>query len=250
MHKENNFEDKIITEVDEDKENEEEDDGEIKQDNNMNINLTISNNDLQTIKENNTISFNEENKENIDINKNKNIEVESDINNDNKHNVSNSNSNIQYNVNNNSYDESLNNLIRKILIEQFPQNYNTNNKFLYQEKNKYSFGNKTFIAFIEHNDVVLKEEFDDDNNKYTLNEFYLKFCAMDKKENKSNFVYTKKIKQKYIKLKNNDKEQSLEKKPKNENSTTISENVQSNCSKLNEMGEFKNSMSEENKSIQ
>ena len=250
MHKENNFEDKIITEVDEDKENEEEDDGEIKQDNNMNINLTISNNDLQTIKENNTISFNKENKENIDINKNKNIEVESDINNDNKHNVSNSNSNIQYNVNNNSYDESLNNLIRKILIEQFPQNYNTNNKFLYQEKNKYSFGNKTFIAFIEHNDVVLKEEFDDDNNKYTLNEFYLKFCAMDKKENKSNFVYTKKIKQKYIKLKNNDKEQSLEKKPKNENSTTISENVQSNCSKLNEMGEFKNSMSEENKSIQ
>ena len=51
-------------------------------------------------------------------------------------------------------------------------------------------------------------------------------------------------------IKNNDKEQSLEKKPKNENSTTISENVQSNCSKLNEMGEFKNSMSEENKSIQ
>ena len=255
MHKENNFEDKIITEVDEDKENEEEDDGEIKQDKNMNINLTISNNDLQTIKENNilennTISFNEENKENIDINKNNNIEVESDINNDNKHNNSSNNSNIQYNVNNNSYDESLNNLIRKILIEQFPQNYNTNNKFLYQEKNKYSFGNKTFIAFIEHNDVVLKEEFDNENNKYTLNEFYLKFCSMDKKENKSNFVYTKKIKQKYIKLKNNDKEQSLEKKPKNENSKTISENVQSNCSKLNEMGEFKNSMSEENKSIQ
>ena len=255
MHKENNFDDKIITEVDEDKENEEEDDGEIKQENNMNINLTISNNDLQTIKENNilennTISFNDENKENIDINKNNNIEVESDLNNDNKHNINNSNSNIQYNISNSSYDESLNNLIRKILIEQFPQNYNTNNKFLYQEKNKYSFGNKTFIAFIEHNDVVLKEECDEDNNKYTLNEFYLKYCAMDKKENKSNFVYTKKIKQKYIKIKNNDKEQSLEKKPKNENSTTISENVQSNCSKLNEMGEFKNSMSEENKSIQ
>jgi len=147
MHKENNFDGKIITEVDEDKENEEEDDGEIKQENNMNINLTISNNDLQTIKENNilennTISFNEENKENIDINKNSNIEVESDINNDNKHNVSNSNSNIQYNISNSSYDESLNNLIKKILIEQFPQNYNTNNKFLYQEKNKYSFGNK------------------------------------------------------------------------------------------------------------
>ena len=252
MHKENNFEDKIITEVDEDKENEEEDDGEIKQDKNININLTISNNELQTIKENNilennTISFNEENKENIDINKSNNIEVESNINNDNRHN--NINSNIQYNINNNSYDESLNNLIRKILIEQFPQNYNTNNKFIYQEKNRYSFGNKTFIAFIEHNDVVLKEEFDEDNNKYTLNDFYLKFCSTDKKENKPNFVYTKKIKQKYIKLKNNDKEQSLEKKPKNENSTTISENVQSICSKLNDMGELKNSMSEENKSI-
>ena len=254
MHKENNFEDKIITEVDEDKENEEEDDGEVKQDKNMNINLTISNNDLQTIKENNnlennTISFNEDNKENIDMNKNNNIEVESDINNDPKNNNSNSNSNIQYNIGNNSFDESLNNLIRKILIEQFPQNYNTNNKFIYQEKNKYSFGNKTFIAFIEHNDVVLKEEFDDDKNKYTLNEFYLKYCTMEKKENKSNFVYTKKIKQKYIKIKNNDKEQSLEKKPKNENSTTISENVQSISSKLNDMGEFKNSMSEENKSF-
>ena len=60
------------------------------------------------------------------------------------------------------------------------------------------------------------------NGMLTLNEFYKKYCLPEKKENKVNFIYTKKIRQKYIKLKSNDKdEQSIEKKIKNENSTTI-----------------------------
>ena len=52
--------------------------------------------------------------------------------------------------------------------------------------------------------------------------FIKNIVYLKKKENKVNFIYTKKIRQKYIKLKSNDKdEQSIEKKIKNENSTTI-----------------------------
>ena len=222
IHKENNFKDKIITEVDEDKENEEEDNNEKV----IKLNNTILQNEMEI---NKTIEFNMENKENtININ---NI-FEQDIQ---KSNNSNSNRNrIQeiiinvkkYNRNNsaeNIYDENLNNLIEKILIEQFPNNYKTNSKFIHQDKNIYSFNNKIFYAYIENNDVVLKEEINNniDNNKYTLAEFYKKFCNNEKTGDKQNFIYTKKIRQKYIKIKNNDSEQVLDKNSKNENSTTI-----------------------------
>ena len=73
--------------------------------------------------------------------------------------------------------------------------------------------------------------------------------VLKKKENKSSFVYTKKIKQKFIKIKSGEKENSSDKKPKNENSTTISDNnekiQQSITSKLNDVGEMKNNMSYE-----
>ena len=121
----------------------------------------------------------------------------------------------------NNYDENLNSLIEKILIEQFPENYDTKERFVHIDKNKYFFKNKIFFAYIEDNDIILKE--DEYGYKYTLNEFYNQFCFEDKKENKSNFIYTKKIRQKYIKIKsydekeiNNDKKMS-----KNENNTTM-----------------------------
>ena len=238
IHKENNFEDKIITEVDEEKENEEdEEETAIKQDTNIN-------NNAQVIIGENNIPYNINNYNNkkiIDYIIEKDIYKEKDSNQDNLN-----------NKNKDDYDENSNNLIKKILIEQFPENYKTNMKFNYIEKNKYSFGNKIFLGYIENNDVVLKEEINENKNSmnnYTLNEFYHKFCY----EEKRNFVYTKKIKQKYIKIKNNnDKEQSLEKKPKNENSTTISDNEkrqQSILSKLNDMGEMKNSMSDEKETV-
>ena len=237
IQKENNFEDKIITEVDEDKENEEdEDEKEKKNSNNININ-PINNIDQPPITNDNIIIDNKTKLEDM------------------------SDENIDININNNksnSYDENLNNLIKKILIEQFPENYKTNKKFIYIDKNKYSFENKIFLGYIENNDVVLKEESSEnnnDNNKYTLNDFYNKYCIEEKKENnnsKSNFVYTKKIRQKYIKIKNNDKEQSIEKKAKNENSTTISDiekKQQNSISRLNEMGEIKSSMSDEKETV-
>ncbi len=249
IHKENNFEDKIITEVDEDKENDEDED-EIKQ-KNSNINNLINTKPNQTTKENITL----ENKNIHEYKKILNDNLEKGIeSNKNK----NENKDISVNNNNINYDDNLNNLIKKILIDQFPEKYKTNLKFKYIERNKYSFGNKTFLVFIQNDDIVLKEEIENNiiNEKLTLKEFYNKYCGEEKKEKKSNFIYTKKIRQKYIKIKNekkennekNDKEQSMEKKSKNENSTTISDNdkiQQSILSKLNEMGEMKISMSEE-----
>ena len=231
IHKENNFEDKIITEVDEDKENEE-DEEEIKPQNDINNQI---NNDYQ-LNENNIINISHDSKKII-----KN--TLEDLNNIYKEENSNNNEN-------NSYDENLNNLIKKILLEEFPVKYKTNMRFNYLDKNKYSFGNNIFFGFIENNDIILKD--DNNNNKYSLNEFYQSFCLSDKKENKSNFVYTKKIRQKYIKMKSNDKELSLDKKPKNESSTTFSDyekRQQSILSKLNEMGEMRNSMSDEKENV-
>ena len=194
-NKTNTFNDKIITEVDEEKENEEEIDEYIN-----NNNKIIFNNDL--------ISDNEENKikeikitmPNFkNINKNKTEKNNIDIN----------------------YDENLNSLIEKILLEQFPIKYNTKLNFVHLEKNKYVFKDIIFLAYIEDNDIILKENIYGD--KYTLNEFYNQFCIEERKENMCNFIYTKKIRQKYIKIKSYDeKENNNEKKiAKNENNTTM-----------------------------
>ena len=200
MNQTNNFRDKVvITEVDEDKENEEENDEYI----NKNTNLILDD------------EFNSDNKNNISENKIKEIKISIP-------NLKNSNVNkIENDNDDNNYDENLNSLIEKILIEQFPENYGTKERFVHIDKNKYFFKNKIFFAYIEDNDIILKE--DEYGYKYTLNEFYNQFCFEDKKENKSNFIYTKKIRQKYIKIKsydekeiNNDKKMS-----KNENNTTM-----------------------------
>ena len=138
-------------------------------------------------------------------------------------------------IDNYNCDENLNYLINKILIEEFPQNYKTNLRFIHQNKNKYLFKDKIFYAFIENNNLVLKEEINNiiDNNKLTLNEIYQRYCLNDKKIEKPIFIYTKKIRQKYIKLKNNDIEISLEKQLKNENSTTIETEKKINTSNTN-----------------
>ena len=115
----------------------------------------------------------------------------------------------------------MNSLIEKILLEQFPIKYNTKLNFVHLEKNKYVFKDIIFLAYIEDNDIILKENIYGD--KYTLNEFYNQFCIEERKENMCNFIYTKKIRQKYIKIKSNDeKENNNEKKiAKNENNTTM-----------------------------
>ena len=240
MHKGNNFDNKVITEVDEDKENEEDD--EEKKDNKFNRNTNnknIKQINIQNInnifndnidQEDEKIINNKENKiEEIQIftfMTNTNIDDTNNIIKDNKKDLE------------ENYDENLNNLIHKILIEQFSQNYNTNMKFVYQDKNKYTFNNKIFYAYIENNDVVLKEEINgiNDNNKYTLSEFYQKYCTQEKNMDISHFVYTKKVRQKYIKIKYNE-DQSMEKKIKNENSTTIDTEMKQNTSnsKVNEI---------------
>ena len=243
MNKGNNFDDKVITEVDEDKENEE--DEEEKKDNNDN--KFSRNTNIKNIKQINIQNINnifndniEQEDEKIINNKENKIEEIQIFTFKTNTNIDNTNYIIKNNKKDleENYDNNLNNLIHKILIEQFSENYKTNMKFVHQDKNKYSFNNKIFYAYIENNDVVLKEEINgiNDNNKYTLSEFYQKYCTQEKNMDKSNFVYTKKLRQKYIKIKYNE-EQSLEKKLKNENSTTIDTEMKQNTSysKVNEI---------------
>ena len=237
IHKGNNFDDKIITEVDEDKENEEEDEVDLEkkatnniEDNDLNIENIDNINNASTIINNfgdfghSYINSNDMNNNN-EKNKLKELDIE------------------------NTYDENLNNLIEKILIEEFPENYKTNLKFIHKGKNRYIFGNKIFKAFIKNNDVMLKEIVNDNNISecnLSLNDFYKKYCLPEIRKNKSNYIYTKKIKQKYIKIKGSvDKDdQSLEKKIKNENSTTIETDIRqySMISKTNEVNDIRNSI--------
>ena len=249
MNKGNHFNDRIITEVDEDKENEEEDEEKIDKFNEFNVGGG------GLINKENNINMNNDNSNNNNNNKIY-YKMEQKVNNNNKiqeikiFNIKNYiNNNIDNNINNNNednnidnnYDENLNNLIEKILIEQFPENYKTNMRFIHKEKNKYFFKNNIFYAYIEDNDVVLKEEINGiiNNNKLTLNEFYHKYCT-DKSMN--NFIYTKKIRQKYIKIKSyEDKEIYTDKRIKNENSTTIETEQKQNTSnsKINEINDEK-----------
>ena len=207
MNKTNNFNDKVITEVDEDKENEEDFEEHYKNDK---IILDDANN-IQEIK----ITF---------------------------HNLKNQNKNkLEENKNNElNYDDNSNNLVEKILMEQFPKKYNTDSKFVLLEKNKYLFKEKIFFAFLENYELILKDE--TMNNKYNLNEFCNLFCIEDKNEIKRNYIYTKKIRQKYIKIKSyEDKESNTEKKMRNENNTTMDTDFiqQSMISKGNEISEEK-----------
>ena len=105
-NKTNNFNDKVITEVDEEKENEEEIDEYI----NNNNNKIIFNNDLISDNLNNIIEDDE--------NKIKEIKITMpNFKNINKDKTEKNNIDI-------NYDENLNSLIEKILLEQFPIKYN------------------------------------------------------------------------------------------------------------------------------
>ena len=219
INKTKNFKDKIITEVDEEKENEE----EIDYEDNVKKNKNNKINNLNEL-----IHKDEHHIKEIKINLSKYVNK-----------INNNKNKNQFTLEEDTYyyDENLNNLIEKILIEQFPQIYNTNSKFVHLEKNKYVFNDKILFAYIENNDVILKDIAYD--KKYNLNEFYNTYCLKDKK---TNFIYTKKIRQKYIKIKSyEDKEIYTDKRIKNENSTTMDTDFvqQSIISKGNEIIEEK-----------
>ena len=113
-------------------------------------------------------------------------------------------------------------------------------RFVPLEQNKYLFNNNIFLAYIENNDIILKDEYNE--NKYSLDDFYNNFCKEDKIEYKNNFIYTKKIRQKYIKMKSyEDNESNTDKKMRNENNTTMDTDFiqQSIISKGNEISEEK-----------
>jgi hypothetical protein len=192
IHKSNNFEDKIITEVDE-----EEDEEELEKNKTTNINKKqnlINNINLEGIENinnaSNIINLNDNNLEEIGKNY---IKSNTFIkNNDKELKINKLINKKEVFDKNNIYDENSINLIKKILIEQFPENYKTNLKFFYQEKNKYKFGDKIFYAYIKDNDIILNEEINDNNinkDSLTLNDFYKKYCLSSKKRN---YIYTNK----------------------------------------------------------
>ena len=165
-----NYENNIITEVDEDKEEE----SEYYSSNKKKNQEYFSKNILEEIKRNsNVINDNITKKDEINENEN--------------------------NLNNNIIKEDLEenkkiDVIKDMLINKF----NENKKFEYIKGNEFLFDNKYNIKadLLDNNEIIIEI----DNNKYNLNSFRANYCQKeiinvnkDIKNDKKNFIYTKKI---------------------------------------------------------
>ena len=83
------------------------------------------------------------------------------------------------------YKNENENIIDKILIEDFPIKYNkiTNKKFEKKNSNEYLFDGIKVLAFYKNEDVFLKVENDNDNNKeYSFNDFISKYIINKNKK--------------------------------------------------------------------
>ena len=174
--------DNIIKEVDEDKEEE----SEIYSSNKKKNPDYLSKHMLDEIKEYSNDKFNQQ-EEDIFLNNNNNQKEE-----ENK-------IDININDNNNIKDENDENkkieIMKDILITKFKQD----KKFEHLEKNEFLFDNKFIIkaSLLDNNEISIEL----DNNKYSLESFISSFCKKEinsnvndtNKNDKKNFVYTKKI---------------------------------------------------------
>jgi hypothetical protein len=165
-----NYENNIITEVDEDKE----DESEYYSSNKKKNQEYFSKNILEEIKRNsNVINDNITKKDEINENEN--------------------------NINDNIIEEDLEEnkkieTIKDTLINKF----NENKKFEYIKGNEFLFDNKYNIKadLLDNNEIIIEI----DNNKYNLDSFRANYCQKeiinvnkDIKNDKKNFIYTKKI---------------------------------------------------------
>ena len=160
-----NYENNIITEVDEDKEEE----SEYYSSNKKKNQEYFSKNILEEIKRNDNITKKDE------INENEN------------------------NINDNIIEEDLEEnkkieTIKDTLINKF----NENKKFEYIKGNEFLFDNKYQIKaeLLDNNEIIIEI----DNNKYNLDSFRANYCKNERnnvnkdiKNDKKNFIYTKKI---------------------------------------------------------
>ena len=211
------FEDKIIREVDEEKEEESVYSNSNREKNNFNFNAANNSQNIESIREsvmgkneeneiknNNNESLNEEEeKKYIEKTPQKKESLEKDKNNDNEQNEIEENKEI--------------NIMKDILINNFKEKYGKKSLFNHINKNEFLFDNKykILVELYNNNDIIIKIE----KNKYNLDDFISIYYKNDNdnivdnkienKENiKNNFIYKKKISQSNKKI--NEKKQEKE----------------------------------------
>ena len=206
------FENKIIREVDEDKEEEESVySASNKKKNNYHFYFNNEANESkknEPIKQNQTTKINPTNEENeINIKEKENFDIKE--NDDKKEKNQNSES---PKINNDVIDEENKNIdiMKQILIEEFNKKYGKNKIFNHINKNEFIFDDKyKVLANLNDNKEIIIEV---ENNKYNLNEFVSVYCKDENNiENsetnkKEKFIYRKKRGQLQNKKENEDNE--------------------------------------------
>ena len=211
------FENKVIREVDEDKEEEE----SIYSDNKkshyhlyLNNGINDSSQNVESIRQSLTNNQNEkkERDKNIEDNsneiKNKN-ECHFPEKTPKKEEKENYDDNIIKNCNDNkSQNEEENKIIKNIkdiLINKFKEKLGKNKKFTHINKNEFLFEDKynVFIDLNNNNEIIIEIE----KNKYNLEEFISKYCKDENKNEKDKFIYKRKRGKIQNKINFNDKKE-------------------------------------------
>ena len=261
------FENKVIREVDEDKEEEESvysTSNKKKSNFHFYLNLDKDSQNIESIRQNlNNVNMNQEILENNKDDKDDNTENENE--NDEKENENNSktpkkdDNNNEYTedknknddiINSNNEEEKENNtkieIIKDILINKYSEKYGKNKKFIYINENKFLFDNKYNItADLNLNNEVIVEI---DNNKYNLEEFYSKYGKdeiNEIKKEKEKFVYTKKIRFQQNKI-NSSNNNDINKVNKKESETNEHQKKRRKRRIIDDDSEEENNKKEEN----
>ena len=219
------FENKVIREVDEDKEEEESvysTSNKKKSNFHFYLNLDKDSQNIESIRQSlNNVNINQEILENNkdDNTENDEKENEKDEKTQKKENIEecpedkNKNDDIIKNNEGEKENNTKIEIIKDILINKYSEKYGKNKKFIYINENKFLFDNKyNIIADLNLNNEVIIEI---DNNKYNLEEFYSNYGKDEMneiKKEKEKFVYTKKIRFQHNKINNNNEMNKVNKK--------------------------------------
>jgi hypothetical protein len=219
------FENKVIREVDEDKEEEESvysTSNKKKSNFHFYLNLDKDSQNIESIRQSlNNVNIKQEILENNKDDSTENDEKENEKDEktqkkeNNKECTEDKNKNDDI-INNNEGEKENNSkieIIKDILINKYSEKYGKNKKFIYINENKFLFDNKyNVIAELNLNNEVIIEI---DNNKYNLEEFYSNYGKdeiNEIKKEKEKFVYTKKIRFQQNKINNNNEINKVNKK--------------------------------------
>jgi hypothetical protein len=226
IDEDNIFENKVIREVDEDKEEEESvysTSNKKKSNFHFYLNLDKDSQNIESIRQSlNNVNINQEILENNKDDNTENDEKENEKDEktqkkENNKECTEDKNNKNDDIINNNEGEKENNtkieIIKDILINKYSEKYGKNKKFIYINENKFLFDNKyNIIADLNLNNEVIIEI---DNNKYNLEEFYSNYGKdeiNEIKKEKEKFVYTKKIRFQQNKINNNNEMNKVNKK--------------------------------------